>query len=87
MAFGMGEVQPVDLLCGAGNKFVAKPKDSCSDNAASIFLAGPTEIAIIADDRADPFLVACDILGQAEHDPNSGQLLVCLSESFAREDP
>ena len=34
---------------------------------------------------ADPFLVACDILGQAEHDPNSGQLLVCLSEAFARE--
>ena len=41
--------------------------------------------AIIADDNADPSLVACDLLGQAEHDPNSGQLLICMSESFARE--
>jgi sulfopropanediol 3-dehydrogenase len=48
-------------------------------------LAGPTEIAIIADDSADPALVACDLLGQAEHDPNSGVCLVCLSERFARE--
>src|SRR6185312_13158244 len=46
---------------------------------------GPTEIAIIADDTADPALVACDLLGQAEHDPNSGVFLVCMSESFARK--
>ncbi|MBN2073408.1 MAG: histidinol dehydrogenase, partial [Actinobacteria bacterium] len=43
----------------------------------------PTEIAIIADDSADISLVACDLLGQAEHDPNSGQILICLSEDFA----
>ena len=45
----------------------------------------PTEIAVIADEEADPFLVACDIVGQAEHDPNSGQILVCFSEGFARK--
>ena len=85
MAYGMGEVPPADLLCGAGNKFVAEAKRQLFGQCGIDLLAGPTEIAIIADDRADPSLVACDILGQAEHDPNSGQLLVCLSESFARE--
>jgi len=84
MAFGMGEVPPADLLCGAGNRFVAEAKRQLFGQCGIDLLAGPTEIAVIADDGADPALVACDILGQAEHDPNSGQLLVCLSESFAR---
>ena len=85
MAFGMGEVDPVDMLCGAGNKFVVEAKRQLFGQCGIDLLPGPTEIAIIADDSADPALVACDILGQAEHDPNSGQLLVCLSESFGRE--
>ena len=83
MAHGMGVVQPADLLCGAGNKFVAEAKRQLFGHCGIDLLAGPTEIAIIADDSADPALVACDLLGQAEHDPDSGQLLVCLSESFA----
>ena len=85
MAFGMSEVDPVDMLCGAGNKFVVEAKRQLFGQCGIDLLPGPTEIAIIADDSADPALVACDILGQAEHDPNSGQLLVCLSESFARD--
>jgi sulfopropanediol 3-dehydrogenase len=84
MAFGMGVVQPVDILCGAGNKFVAEAKRQLYGQCGIDLLAGPTEIAVIADDSADPALVACDALGQAEHDPNSGQLIVCLSEDFAR---
>ncbi len=84
MAYGMGVVSPVDMLCGAGNKFVAEAKRQLFGQCGIDLLAGPTEIAIIADDSADPALVACDLLGQAEHDPNSGQLLICLSESFAR---
>jgi sulfopropanediol 3-dehydrogenase len=84
MAFGMGEIDPVDILCGAGNKFVAEAKRQLFGQCGIDLLAGPTEIAIIADDSADPALVACDLLGQAEHDPNSGQLCVCLSEPFAR---
>ncbi len=84
MAFGMDEVEPVDMLCGAGNKFVVEAKRQLFGQCGIDLLPGPTEIAIIADDSADPFLVACDMLGQAEHDPNSGQLIVCLSESFAR---
>jgi sulfopropanediol 3-dehydrogenase len=85
MAFGMGVVEPADILCGAGNKFVAEAKRQLFGQCGIDLLAGPTEIAIIADDSADPALVACDLLGQAEHDPNSGQLCVCLSERFARE--
>ena len=84
MAYGMGVVPPADMLCGAGNRFVAEAKRQLFGQCGLDLLAGPTEIAIIADDGADPALVACDLLGQAEHDPNSGQILICLSESFAR---
>ena len=84
MAFGMGEVEPVDMLCGAGNRFVAEAKRQLYGRCGIELLAGPTEILVIADDAADPALVACDLLGQAEHDPDSGICLVCLSEAFAR---
>ncbi len=85
MAFGLDGVQPVDVLCGAGNKFVAEAKRQLFGRCGIDLLAGPTEIAIIADDEADPALVACDLLGQAEHDPNSGLCLICRSEDFARK--
>jgi sulfopropanediol 3-dehydrogenase len=84
MAFGLGDVVPVDVLCGAGNKFVAEAKRQLYGRCGIDLLAGPTEIAIIADDSADPSLVACDLLGQAEHDPASGIYLICTSEDFAR---
>lgn len=84
MAYGMGLVEPVDIICGAGNKFVAEAKRQLFGRCGIDLLAGPTEIMVIADDSADPALVACDLLGQAEHDPNSGVALVCMSEDFAR---
>lgn len=83
MAFGMGVMEPVDILCGAGNKFVAEAKRQLFGRCGIDLLAGPTEILIIADDSADPSLVATDLLGQAEHDPNSGIALICFSEKFA----
>jgi sulfopropanediol 3-dehydrogenase len=84
MAFGLDANPAVDVLCGAGNRFVAEAKRQLFGRCGIDLLAGPTEIAVIADDSADPTLVACDLLGQAEHDPNSGQCLICLSEEFAR---
>jgi sulfopropanediol 3-dehydrogenase len=84
MAFGLGGVDPVDILCGAGNRFVAEAKRQLFGRCGIDLLAGPTEIMVIADDNADPALVACDLLGQAEHDPNSGVCLICLSEDFAQ---
>jgi sulfopropanediol 3-dehydrogenase len=83
MAFGLGEVEPVDILCGAGNKYVAEAKRQLFGRCGIDLLAGPTEILVIADDSADPALVACDLLGQAEHDPASGVCLICLSDEFA----
>ncbi len=83
MAFGMGVIEPVDLLCGAGNKYVAEAKRQLFGRCGIDLLAGPTEILVIADDSADPSWVACDLLGQAEHDPNSGAALICFSETFA----
>jgi len=85
MAFGMGVVEPADILCGAGNKYVAEAKRQLFGRCGLDLLAGPTEILVIADDEADPALVACDLLGQAEHDPNSGLCLVCFSEGFAHK--
>ncbi|RKX64504.1 MAG: histidinol dehydrogenase [Tenericutes bacterium] len=84
MAFGMGAVDPVDILCGAGNRFVAEAKRQLFGRCGIDLLAGPTEILVIADGSADPALVACDLLGQAEHDPNSGIALVCFDEAFAK---
>ena len=84
MAFGLDGNAPVDVLCGAGNRFVAEAKRQLFGRCGIDLLAGPTEIAIIADDSADAALVACDLLGQAEHDPNSGQCLICLGEDLAR---
>jgi sulfopropanediol 3-dehydrogenase len=84
MAFGLEGMQPVDVLCGAGNRFVAEAKRQLFGRCGIDLLAGPTEILVIADDAADPDLVACDLLGQAEHDPNSGICLIAMSEAFAR---
>ena len=83
MAFGLDGLPPVDILCGAGNKFVAEAKRQLFGRCGIDLLAGPTEILVIADETADPALVACDLLGQAEHDPVSGVCLICLSENFA----
>lgn len=84
MAFGLDGMDPVDILCGAGNRFVAEAKRQLFGRCGIDLLAGPTEILIIADDSAEPALVACDLLGQAEHDPNSGVCLICFSEEFAQ---
>ena len=83
MAFGMGVLDPVDVLCGAGNKYVVEAKRQLFGRCGIDLLAGPTEIMVIADGSADPSLVACDLLGQAEHDPNSAVALVCFTEGFA----
>ena len=69
---------------GAGNSFVTEAKRQLFGRCGIDLLAGPTEILVIADDAADPGLVACDLLGQAEHDPNSGVALICFSVAFAR---
>ncbi|MBI9082943.1 MAG: histidinol dehydrogenase [Desulfobacterales bacterium] len=84
-AYGMAGLDPVDMIVGAGNKYVAEAKRQLFGTVGIDLLAGPTEILIIADDSADPFILAADLLGQAEHDPNSRQALVSLSKAIAQE--
>jgi sulfopropanediol 3-dehydrogenase len=85
LAFGMEGLEPVDMVVGAGNKYVAEAKRQIFGDVGIDLLAGPTEILIIADETADPYILAADILGQAEHDPNSRQALISLSKKVAEQ--
>jgi sulfopropanediol 3-dehydrogenase len=84
MAYGCLGIRPVDMIVGAGNRFVAEAKRQLFGTVGIDLLAGPTEILVIADDTADPALVATDLLGQAEHGEDSPAWLVTTSETLAR---
>jgi sulfopropanediol 3-dehydrogenase len=79
LAFGLDELEPVDMIVGAGNAYVAEAKRQLFGRVGIDLLAGPTEILILADATADPALVAADLLGQAEHGPTSPAVLVTTS--------
>jgi sulfopropanediol 3-dehydrogenase len=81
MAFGIEEIEPVDMIVGAGNAYVAEAKRQLFGRVGIDLLAGPTEITVIADHSADPELVAADLLGQAEHGPTSPAVLITTSRS------
>lgn len=85
MAFGCVGMPEADMIVGAGNSFVAEAKRQLFGKVGIDLLAGPTEILIIADESADPALVATDLLGQAEHGPDSPAWLVTTSERLGRE--
>lgn len=89
MVYGCVGMTPVDMITGAGNSFVAEAKRQLFGQVGIDLLAGPTEILVIADDSADPSLVATDLLGQAEHGPDSPAWLITtsrrLGESVMRE--
>ncbi|MFM9858359.1 histidinol dehydrogenase [Pseudoxanthobacter sp. M-2] len=84
MVFGRVGMRPVDMITGPGNAFVAEAKRQLFGEVGIDLPAGPTEILIIADDSADAALVATDLLGQAEHGPDSPAWLVTTSEAFGR---
>jgi sulfopropanediol 3-dehydrogenase len=71
MAFGLYSAKPADVIVGPGNRFVAEAKRTLFGRIGIDVVAGPTESAIIADETADPNLVAADLAGQAEHGPDS----------------
>jgi sulfopropanediol 3-dehydrogenase len=85
LASGLFTGKPADIVVGPGNKFVAEAKRSLFGAVGIDVLAGPTEIAIIADDSADPHLVAVDLVGQAEHGSDSPAWLISLSNSLAAD--
>ena len=86
MAFGLlepGAPVPVDMIVGPGNAFVAEAKRQLFGRVGIDLLAGPSEITVLADESADPVLVAADLLGQAEHGPTSPAILVTTSPELA----
>ena len=84
MALGTETLSPVDMLVGPGNAFVAEAKRQLFGRVGIDLFAGPTEVLVIADDTADLEMVATDLLGQAEHGPNSPAVLLTTSERLAR---
>ena len=87
MAFGLLDAPAADMLVGAGNAYVAEAKRQLFGRVGIDVLAGPSEVAVIADDTATTQMVAADLLGQAEHGPTSPACLVTTSERLAREVP
>lgn len=85
MATGTASVSSVDLLAGPGNAYVAEAKRQLFGEVGIDLFAGPTEILVIADEHADPFVVAVDLLSQAEHGPDSPAVLITTSRELAVE--
>jgi histidinol dehydrogenase len=83
MAFGTRSVPAVDLIVGPGNKYVAAAKALAAGRAGIDFVAGPSELLIIADRTADPEQAASDLLAQAEHDPEARLWLLALGGGVA----
>jgi histidinol dehydrogenase len=82
LAFGVDGVAPVDVITGPGNVYVAAAKRLVQGRCGIDSEAGPTEIAILADDSAVPAFTAADLVAQAEHDPLAACLLVTPSEAL-----
>ena len=84
MAYGTETIQKVNKIVGPGNKFVTSAKKQVFGECGIDFLAGPSEVLIIADATANPEFVAADMLAQCEHDKDARAFLICFSEEFAK---
>jgi sulfopropanediol 3-dehydrogenase len=85
MAIGTETIQPVDMIVGPGNAFVAEAKRQLFGRVGIDLFAGPTETLVVADETADAEMIATDILGQGEHGPTSPGALITTSEKLAHE--
>jgi len=85
LALGTETIGRVDLIAGPGNAYVAEAKRQLFGEVGIDLFAGPTEVLVIADAAADPFVVAVDLLSQAEHGPDSPAVLITTSQTVARE--
>ena len=83
MAYGVAGIQPVDMLVGTGGAYIIEAKRQLYGLCGIDLIAGPSELLIVADETADPALVACDLLAQAEHDTEAGLCLVTTSKTIA----
>ena len=85
MAVGTETIKPTDMVAGPGNAYVAEAKRQLAGRVGIDLFAGPTETLVIADDTVDGEICATDLLGQAEHGPNSPAILLTTSEKLARD--
>jgi sulfopropanediol 3-dehydrogenase len=85
MAVGTETIKRVAMVAGPGNAFVAEAKRQLFGEVGIDLFAGPTEVLIVADDTADPFIVAVDLLSQAEHGPDTPAVLITTSEKLGRK--
>ncbi len=85
LAYGLFTGKPADIIVGPGNKFVAEAKRMLFGKVGIDVFAGPSEVAIIADDSADPHIVASDLVGQAEHGHESPAWLFTTSRPLAQQ--
>lgn len=85
LAYGLFTGKPADVVVGPGNKFVAEAKRMLFGEVGIDVFAGPSEVAVIADDSADPYIVASDLVGQAEHGHESPAWLFTSSKALAEE--
>lgn len=81
-AYGTEEIDPVKLIVGPGNSYVTEAKRQCYGKVGIDFVAGPSEVLIIADDSANPRFIAADILAQSEHDLLAKGILVTTAETL-----
>ncbi|RDW94890.1 hypothetical protein BP5796_00653 [Coleophoma crateriformis] len=85
MAVGTETIRKVDFIAGPGNAFVADAKRQLFGEVGIDLFAGPTEILIVADEHADPFTIATDLISQAEHGPDTPAVLITTSESVGKQ--
>ncbi|HHY95174.1 MAG TPA: histidinol dehydrogenase [Firmicutes bacterium] len=85
LAYGTEAIRPVDIIVGPGNQYVTEAKRQVAGTVAIDFLAGPSEVLVIADETAHPAYVAADLLAQCEHDPQARAVLVTTSRTLANE--
>lgn len=83
LAYGFEGFEPVDLVCGPGNKYVTAAKKLVMGTVGIDMLAGPSELVVLADETADARIIAADLLAQAEHDDDASPILVTTSDGLA----
>lgn len=81
-SYGTEEIKPVDMIVGPGNQYVAEAKRQCYGQIGIDFVAGPSEVLVIADESAEPDVIAADLLAQCEHDPNAKGILLTTCEEL-----
>jgi histidinol dehydrogenase len=83
-SYGTGQIAPVDIIVGPGNSYVTEAKRQCCGQVGIDFIAGPSEVLIIADHTADPRLIAADLLAQSEHDVFAQGIVITTSEDIGK---